>query len=129
MMLSREHVSGSVFMFRTLAKIFRPDKCKKLAPHILRLETRLCIEIDMINAGARDYLVNIAKAYVAATGRAMTTVSRLSYGHHEFFAGYEAGEKSIATDKYDTVLEWFREHWPKGTPKPPFPTLKFRKKQ
>ena len=63
-------------------------------------------------------LVAIARAYGKATGRSLSSVSKEVYGQATFFERASRGEVSVTLSKLDDMLDWFGEHWPKGTRAP-----------
>lgn len=89
----------------------------------LRSTASKTISIFMISVGLRNHLLHLAGTYSIATGRSFATISRLAYGRHGFLSDYEAGKISISIDKYDEILEWFKQNWPHGIPRPRAPTI------
>jgi hypothetical protein len=77
----------------------------------------------MINDGCRNHLLHLAEIYSLATGRSLQTISRVAYGRHGFLEQYRKGECSLTLHKYDKMLDWFKDNWPKGVHRPRFPTI------
>lgn len=66
----------------------------------------------MIARILRDNLLTLAQNYARATKSSLPAVSKRFYGNVGFFAEFRAGGTSISIDKYDAVVERFREEWP-----------------
>jgi len=65
-----------------------------------------------------DQLVVLARAYVAATGVALSTVSlRAVPGNDRFFGGLIAGRDCSARNA-ERAGNWFDENWPDTVPWP-----------
>lgn len=73
----------------------------------------------------REALLQIARAYSAATGLALATVSRQFHGQQSFLGEFEAGECSITLSKMKVMLSGFREKWPPGIPWPAIDPVRF----
>lgn len=57
-------------------------------------------------------LLALADAYVAATGRALSSVSKRAHSDSAFFDRLRASEVSFTARKYDQIVCWFYRHWP-----------------
>ena len=77
----------------------------------------------MIESGSRDHLLYLADEYRLATGLSLGALSRSSYGMSSFLENYRVGNRTITTRKYDEMLDWFWDNWPKGHKRPRFPTI------
>ena len=70
----------------------------------------------MIAQTARENLTKLAAAYAKATGTTMVQVSKKFYGNQGFFEGLNAKNPkdrvSVSIDKFDEMVEKFREKWP-----------------
>ena len=62
----------------------------------------------------RENLVVLAQAFAHANGLSLTTVSKKIHGNGGFFADYLAGDISCGINTYFTMIQRFREAWPKG---------------
>lgn len=79
----------------------------------------------MIEPQLREHLVTLTDAYAAAEGLSRSTVAERAARDHKFINKITSGgprkggePSSFSVRKYDEVMAWFRDNWPKGTPWP-----------
>jgi len=76
--------------------------------------------IQPIEPILRANLFRLARAYVAATGVNLSTVSRYAINDARTLARLRDDEgSSITLRKYDEAVRWFTTHWPNGRRLPP----------
>lgn len=60
----------------------------------------------------------MAKAYVAHKGCKFASLSRYAHGDPSFFDKIVKGTGGCSVRKYDAVMTWLEDNWPKGLPWP-----------
>ena len=63
----------------------------------------------------KETLRRTAEAYAALRGISMQTLGRLAAGDWRFFDRLADDEKTFTARKFDEVMLWFSENWPKGS--------------
>lgn len=59
-------------------------------------------------------LLSLAAAHIAATGGALSSLSKKAHSDSAFFDKLTLGEVSFSVRKYDEIVVWFFRHWPDG---------------
>lgn len=59
-------------------------------------------------------LLALSSAYVAASGGALSSLSKQAHSDSSFFERLRNGEVSFTARKYDQIVCWFFTHWPDG---------------
>lgn len=67
----------------------------------------------MIERKVRDNLLAIVAAYMDATGKSLSQVSKEFYGSSDFFEKLRRGEHSITVKRLDVMIAKFRRKWPR----------------
>jgi hypothetical protein len=75
-----------------------------------------------LEPAARENLIRLAKLYSGCTGYTLQTIARYAHGNPRFLPDlvdrHGAGKRcdkegSFTFRKYDELVEWFRERWPR----------------
>lgn len=80
----------------------------------------------MIEPQLRSHIIALADAYKDATGLSINTISEKASRDHKFIARIKGGWSNRASGepstftvrRYDEMMAWFRDNWPKDTPWP-----------
>ena len=83
--------------------------------------------LNEIDETARANILAIADAYAAATGLALTTVSKRFHGNHEFFRKLRDGTNNVETRKLGAMVDDFWAKWPPKTKWPKTALISFRR--
>jgi len=78
-----------------------------------------------IEPQARRNILRLADAYVKATGRSYSTVSRRAHSDPRFFDLLKKREVSVTWRVTDKILSWFTQNWPPDTPEPILDEISF----
>lgn len=90
----------------------------------------------MIAKTCRENLLAIATAYARARGLTIAQVSKKFYGKGSFLAELRKNKRSVSIDKFDELIDQFRDDWPPevrwphlhvATIEPPHPQKRGRK--
>jgi hypothetical protein len=68
----------------------------------------------MIEAEARERLLNLARIYCKATRLTLGQASAKLYGHRDFLPKFRKGQVSITLRKYDELEMAFHKYWPEN---------------
>lgn len=82
--------------------------------------------IGEFERGCRDFLLEVAEAYAAATGLSLSTIGRKFHGSQAFFRKLKDGKASVTVPKVDEMLEGFGRSWPAGVARPRLGIVRMR---